>query len=75
MAVSPETAEQIALKNVNGVVKEIDLEHKDGNFVYEIEVETNTGEEEIYIDSHNGNVITEKEIESIKNSKEDDLDD
>ncbi|MBT2580767.1 PepSY domain-containing protein [Bacillus sp. ISL-8] len=72
VAVSPETAEQIALKNVNGVVKEIDLEHKDGNSVYEIEVETNTDEEEIYIDARNGNVITNKEIESIKISQEDD---
>lgn len=57
---SPETAKQIAIENVNGVVKEIDLERRDGNVVYEIEVETNVGEEEIYVDAKNGNVIAEK---------------
>ena len=46
----------------------------DGNGVYEIEVETNVGEEEIYINAKNGNIITEKEFEFIKNEDEDEDD-
>ena len=38
----------------------------DDNGVYEIEVETNVGEEEIYINKKNGNIIAEKEFELIK---------
>ena len=36
------------------------------NGVYEIEIETNVGEEEIYINKKNGNIIAEKEFELIK---------
>ncbi|HGA0510325.1 PepSY domain-containing protein [Bacillus pacificus] len=69
---SPETAKQIAVEKVNGVVEEIDVERMDDNGVYEIEVETNEGEEEIYINKKNGNIIAEKEFEFIKNEEEDD---
>ena len=54
------------LKKVNGVVEEIDVERMDDKGVYEIEVETNKGEEEIYINKKNGNIIAEKEFEFIK---------
>ncbi|WP_088352047.1 PepSY domain-containing protein [Bacillus cereus] len=69
---SPETAKQIAIEKVNGVVEEIDAERMGDNDVYEIEVETNGGEEEIYINKKNGNIIAEKEFEFIKNEDEDD---
>ncbi|OPD59859.1 PepSY domain-containing protein [Bacillus anthracis] len=72
---SPETAEQIAIEKVNGVVEEIDVERMDDKGVYEIEVETNEGEEEIYINKKNGNIIAEKEFEFIKNEDEDEDDD
>ncbi|HDR4706497.1 PepSY domain-containing protein [Bacillus paranthracis] len=71
---SPETAKQIAVEKVNGVVEEIDVERMDDNGVYEIEVETNVGEEEIYINKKNGNIIAEKEFELIKNEDDDDQD-
>ncbi|TNP04347.1 PepSY domain-containing protein [Bacillus pacificus] len=71
---SPETAKQIAVEKVNGVVEEIDEERMDDNGVYEIEVETNVGEEEIYINKKNGNIIAEKEFELIKNEDDDDQD-
>ncbi|MGG2935212.1 PepSY domain-containing protein [Bacillus pacificus] len=72
---SPETAKQIAVEKVNGVVEEIDVERMDDNGVYKIEVETNVGEEEIYINKKNGNIIAEKEFECIKNEDdEDDMD-
>ncbi|HDX9611300.1 TPA: PepSY domain-containing protein [Bacillus toyonensis] len=71
---SPETAKQIAIENVNGVVKEVDLEDDYDNSVYEIEVETNVGEEEIYVDAKSGNVISEKEFDFIKSDEEDDQD-
>ena len=51
---SPETAKQIAIEKVNGVVEEIDVERMDDKGVYEIEVETNKGEEEIYINKKTG---------------------
>lgn len=44
------------------------------NGVYEIEIETNVGEEEIYINKKNGNIIAEKEFELIKNEDDDDQD-
>ena len=44
------------------------------NGVYEIEIETNVGEEEIYINKKNGNIIAEKEVELIKNEDDDDQD-
>lgn len=69
---SPEIAKQIAVEKVNGVVEEIDVERMDDKGVYEIEVETNEGEEEIYINKKNGNIIAEKEFEFIKNEDEDD---
>ncbi|MBE7095194.1 PepSY domain-containing protein [Bacillus cereus] len=69
---SPETAKQSAIEKVDGVVEEIDVERMDGNGVYEIEVETDVGEEEIYINAKNGNIIAEKEFEFIKNEDEDD---
>lgn len=72
---SPETAKQIAIEKVNGVVEEIDVERMDDKGVYEIEVETNEGEEEIYINKKNGNIIAEKEFEFIKNEDEDEDDD
>ncbi|MEB9507121.1 PepSY domain-containing protein [Bacillus anthracis] len=68
---SPETAKQIAIEKVNGVVEEIDVERMDDKGVYEIEVETNEGEEEIYINKKNGNIIVEKEFEFIKNEDDD----
>ncbi|RKF51996.1 hypothetical protein BCY92_02945 [Bacillus wiedmannii] len=71
---SPETAKQIAIENVNGVVKEVDLEDDYDNSVYELEVETNVGEEEIYVDAKSGNVISEKEFDFIKSDEEDDQD-
>ncbi|MGR5942137.1 PepSY domain-containing protein [Bacillus pacificus] len=71
---SPETAKQIAVEKVNGVVEEIDVERMDDNGVYEIEVETNVGEEEIYINKKNGNIIAEKEFELIKNEDDDEQD-
>ncbi len=71
---SPETAKQIAVEKVNGVVEEIDVKRMDDNGVYEIEVETNVGEEEIYINKKNGNIIAEKEFELIKNEDDDDQD-
>ena len=46
----------------------------DDNGVYEIEVETNVGEEEIYINKKNGNIIAEKEFELIKNEDDDEQD-
>lgn len=69
---SPERAKQIAIEKADGVVEEIDVERMDGKGVYEIEVETNVGEEEIYINAKNGNIIAEKEFELIKNEDEDD---
>ncbi len=54
------------LKKVNGVVEEIDVERMDDNGVYEIEVETNVGEEEIYINKKNRDIIAEKEFELTK---------
>ncbi|KAB2452077.1 hypothetical protein F8160_04935 [Bacillus sp. CH126_4D] len=71
---SPETAKQIAVEKVNGVVEEIDVERMDDNGVYEIEVETNVGEEEIYINKKNENIIAEKEFEFIKNEDDEDQD-
>ncbi|WP_144611196.1 PepSY domain-containing protein [Bacillus cereus] len=71
---SPETAKQIAVEKVNGVVEEIDVERMDDNGVYEVEVETNVGEEEIYINKKNGNIIAEKEFEFIKNEDDEDQD-
>lgn len=71
---SPETAKQIAVEKVNGVVGGIDVERMDDNGVYEIEIETNVGEEEIYINKKNGNIIAEKEFELIKNEDDDDQD-
>ncbi|HDR7255653.1 TPA: PepSY domain-containing protein [Bacillus pacificus] len=71
---SPETAKQIAVEKVNGVVEEIDVERMDDNGVYEIEVEKNVGEEEIYINKKNGNIIAEKEFELIKNEDDDEQD-
>lgn len=51
---SPEIAKQIAVEKVNGVVEEIDVERMDDKGVYEIEVETNEDEEEIYIKKKTG---------------------
>ncbi|GAB6448028.1 MULTISPECIES: PepSY domain-containing protein [Bacillus] len=69
---SPETVKQIAIENVNGVVKEVDVEDDDDNSVYKIKVETNVGEKEMHVDAKSGNIIAEKEFEFIKSDGEDD---
>ncbi|MFP4457627.1 MAG: PepSY domain-containing protein [Clostridia bacterium] len=68
---------KIALRHTgSGVITEINLEEDDGMYVYEVKVETQTGEYEIEIDAASGKIIkieTENEYDDIKENIDEDI--
>lgn len=60
---------EIALAAQPGTIEEIELEMEDGIAVFEVEIETPTGEVEVLIDATNGEVL------SVENEESDDDDD
>ncbi len=58
-------AEAIALKNVQGTVKESQLENDNGDVVYAVDVINGNTETEVIVDAGNGNVLkTQKDDNS-----------
>jgi uncharacterized membrane protein YkoI len=51
--ISPEEAIEIALSEVDGVVEDVDLEHKGGQLVYEIEID----DTDVHVDATDGAVL------------------
>ncbi|WP_197284393.1 PepSY domain-containing protein [Bacillus sp. JCM 19041] len=57
-AISSDKAIEIALKEVKGTVTEVELDEDDGQYVYEIEVETNKDEEtKIDVNALDGKIL------------------
>ena len=55
--ITSEKAIEIAEKEVNGKVVEIDRDDEDGRIIYEIELKTNNGEAELKLDAVTGKVL------------------
>lgn len=55
--VTQEEAKQFALAEINGIVKDIQLENEDGNVVYGVEIENAGTSVDIKIDAGNGKVL------------------
>ncbi|MGY3714452.1 PepSY domain-containing protein [Sutcliffiella cohnii] len=70
--ITVEEAKKIALNYVGkGEVEEVELERKNGSYVYEVEVEWMDDNAEIYIDAYTGEVIyVEDDITNWINSNE-----
>jgi uncharacterized membrane protein YkoI len=55
--ISEQKAIEIAEQEVNGTMKEIELDEDDGQILYEIELKTNKGEADVDIDAVSGKVL------------------
>jgi uncharacterized membrane protein YkoI len=55
--VTPELAQSVALSQVNGTVKKVELENEDGNVVYSVRVKTANGESDVKVDAGDGRVL------------------
>ena len=64
-----EQAQEIALKNVAGTIKDSKLEDENGNIVYNIDIVKDNTETEVKIDPSNGNVL---KTQNDNNDKKDD---
>jgi uncharacterized membrane protein YkoI len=67
--ITAEQARQIAVKTVDGTVIEVDRDIENGVPVYEVELRTSTGEDEVEIDAASGKVL------SVEHDRFDDDDD
>ncbi len=56
--ITKEQANQIALNNVQGTIKDSELENEDGSVVYNVDVVKDNVETEVKIDAGNGNVLS-----------------
>lgn len=50
-------AEEKALQEVNGQVEGIELEKKNGKIVYEVEIENQDDDKDVYVDGHSGDIV------------------
>ncbi|RBP92397.1 putative membrane protein YkoI [Cytobacillus firmus] len=55
--ISEQKAIEIAEKEVNGTMKEIDIDEDNGQILYEVELQTNKGEADVDIDAETGKVL------------------
>ncbi|MCM3094316.1 MULTISPECIES: PepSY domain-containing protein [unclassified Cytobacillus] len=55
--ISEQKAVEIAEQEVNGTMKEIELDEDDGQILYEVELKTNKGEADVDIDAESGKVL------------------
>ncbi|CAG9622066.1 PepSY domain-containing protein [Sutcliffiella rhizosphaerae] len=58
--ISFEEAEEVALNEVNGVIDDIELDRENGKLVYEVEIDTNQGDDDdvtVYVDAVTGKVL------------------
>ncbi|WP_394583067.1 PepSY domain-containing protein [Cytobacillus firmus] len=55
--ISEQKAIEIAEKEVNGMMKEIEIDEDDGQILYEVELQTNKGEADVDIDAETGKVL------------------
>lgn len=55
--ISEQKAIEIAEKEVNGMMKEIEIDEDDGQILYEVELQTNKGEADVDIDAETGKVV------------------
>lgn len=55
--ISEQKAIEIAEKEVNGTMKEIEIDEDDGQILYEVELQTNKGEADVDIDAETGKVL------------------
>ncbi|MBX9971789.1 PepSY domain-containing protein [Cytobacillus firmus] len=55
--ISEQKAIEIAEKEVNGTLKEIEIDGDDGQNLYEIELKTNKGEADVDIDAETGKIL------------------
>ncbi|MGA5692304.1 PepSY domain-containing protein [Cytobacillus pseudoceanisediminis] len=55
--ISEQKAIEIAEKEVNGTMKEIEIDEDDGQILYEVELQSNKGEADVDIDAETGKVL------------------
>ncbi|MBY6053871.1 PepSY domain-containing protein [Cytobacillus firmus] len=55
--ISEQNAIEIAEKEVNGMMKEIEIDEDDGQILYEVELQTKKGEADVDIDAETGKVL------------------
>lgn len=55
--ISEQKAIEIAEKEVNGTMKEIEIDEDDGQILYEVELQTKKGEADVDIDAETGKVL------------------
>ncbi|WP_264736738.1 PepSY domain-containing protein [Cytobacillus firmus] len=58
--ISEQKAVEIAEKEVNGTLKEIEIDEDDGQILYEVELKTNKGEADVDIDAETGKILKVK---------------
>ncbi|RCW77193.1 PepSY domain-containing protein [Saliterribacillus persicus] len=56
--ISKEKAKEIALKEADGTITDIELDEDDGRMLYEIEMDTDTNEVDIEIDAYTGEILS-----------------
>ncbi|WP_338751208.1 PepSY domain-containing protein [Bacillus sp. FJAT-52991] len=59
--ITRDQAEKIALKSVKGKVTDVDLDSKNNQWIYEVEIRTTKGEKEVHVDAQTGKVLSKKD--------------
>jgi uncharacterized membrane protein YkoI len=70
--ITAEKAAEIAIKEVNGTVEEIEKELEHGRMEYKVELNTSTGEAEVRIDAETGKVVRVEHDDDDKDDSRDD---
>ena len=69
---SIDEVKKIALQEVNGVVEDIELENESNKAVYEVEIEKNDIDYDLYIDAYSGEIYS---VDRDDHNNDDDIDD
>ncbi|MGM7634354.1 PepSY domain-containing protein [Bacillus sp. Hm123] len=60
--ITHDKAKKIALKSVKGKVTDVDLERKNKQWVYEVEIRTTKGEQEVHVDAQTGKILAKSQV-------------
>ncbi|WP_203362913.1 PepSY domain-containing protein [Bacillus sp. REN10] len=67
--ITRDQAKKIALKSVKGKVTDVDLENKNNQWAYEVEIRTAKGDKEVSVDAQTGKVVSKKNNEQPAKNK------
>ncbi|OZI11821.1 peptidase [Bacillaceae bacterium SAS-127] len=60
--ITRDKAKKIALNSVKGKVTDVDLERKNKQWVYEVEIRTTKGEQEVHVDAQTGKILAKSQV-------------